>query len=96
MTLIFCTIFIVYFKIDGLERISVSDISSEMGVQGALSPAGVRGVPALSPSPPSGLQARHNDYEEISERSSSGRKVRVAKPSWGEHLRYDDIARLSS
>ncbi len=43
-----------------------SDIGPEMGVQGALSPAGVRGVPALSPSPPSGLQARHNQYEQMS------------------------------
>ncbi len=43
-----------------------SDISSEMGVQGASSPAGVLGVRALSPSPPSGLQARQINYEERS------------------------------
>ncbi len=43
-----------------------SDICSEMGVQGALSPAGVRGVPAFSPSPPSGLQARQHNSEQMS------------------------------
>ncbi len=52
--------------VDHSSQACSSDIGSEMGVQGALSPAGVRGVSALSLSPRSGLQARQNQYEQMS------------------------------
>ncbi len=49
-----------YYQISPLQFYTNFTTSIEMGVQGTMPPAGVRGVPALSPSPPSGLQARQN------------------------------------
>jgi hypothetical protein len=52
------------------QRREMADIPSELGVQGALPPAGARGVPACSFFPQGGPQARPNTYEGMSENDS--------------------------